>query len=387
MRELRSLRGALLLVAAAVCAAPGAGSLAADDAPAAAAPASATPYAAVVARDEARVRAGPSANYRVLEKLARGTVVVVTGSEGEFLRVRIPGGVPVFVHGDLLEAGGAGRGSVSRSDVLMRPTPGQDYFPLEGQKLQKGDALTVLERGLGEKGAWVKVLPPDGVEYFVHATLLEKAPADAANDPAVARLSSARRSAYADGAGAAKDAARKAEGDLAALTAAAAAALSAAPADSLPPDAVLHRDNLTQVMTESADPALRSRAADLSGEYLERERQDLHAQARADRTTVQEELRRRLAEIEADYQRKLDEILKAAPKDAGPRWKAVGTVRRTWEGYELVKGEVRLHRIASLRYDLDEMVNLRVGINGKDVAVDPAKGLSIFRVDSLEILE
>jgi len=380
---------ALLLASVALLAASAPAALAAGEEPAKApaAPAAsagpAAPYSAVVVREDARVRAGPSANFRVLEKLAKGTVVTVTGVEADFARVRVPGGVPVFVHGDLVEVGEGGRARVSRTDVLMRPTAGQEYFPLEGQKLQKGDELVVLDRAMGEKGAWVKVLPPDRVEYFVHASLLEAA--DASKDPGLDRIAKERRDSYASGKG--SPGAATDEAGFQAMVAAAAAALAAAPDGSLPDRSEEHRENLARVMTESGDSALRGKAAGISQDLVERERIVLYARARNDRETVRQDLERRLAEIEADYRKKMDAVLKAAPRDAGPKWSAIGTVRRTYDGYELVKGEVRLARIDSLRYDLDELVNTRIGVNGKEVAVDPSRGLSILRVDSLEILE
>ena len=154
----------------------------------------------------------------------------------------------------------------------------------------------------------------------------------------------------------------------------------------LPDDAETHRENLARVMTESNESVLRGKAAQISADMVERERVVLYSRARNDRESVRQDLEKRLAKIEADYRAKMDAVLKAAPQNT-PRWSAVGTVRRTYDGYELVKGEVRLHRIESLRYDLDELIDTRVGINGKQIPVDPVSGYAIFRVDSLEILE
>ena len=387
-----TLRIAMRLVPVALLAASAPAVLALGDdaakAPAAAAAAPSTdpkpPYAAVVLKEDARVRAGPSANFRVLDKLAKGTLVTVTAIESEFARVRVPGGVPVFVHGDLLDIAADGSARVARTDVLMRPTAGQDYFPLEGQKLQKGDMVTVLEKGIGEKGAWVKVLPPDRVEVFLHTSLLLPAGADAAKDGGLDRVAKDRRAAFAGGRGA--EGAKADEGTFREMVSAAAAALAAAAEGMLPDDAETHRENLARVMTESNESVLRGKAAQISADMVERERVVLYSRARNDRESVRQDLEKRLAKIEADYRVKMDAVLKAAPQNA-PRWSAVGTVRRTYDGYELVKGEVRLHRIESLRYDLDELIDTRVGINGKQIPVDPVSGHAIFRVDSLEILE
>lgn len=46
------------------------------------------------------LREGPSTDDEILERLPLGTVLVVTGSQGEWLRVKIPGGEKGWVHGD-----------------------------------------------------------------------------------------------------------------------------------------------------------------------------------------------------------------------------------------------------------------------------------------------
>ncbi len=379
MNRLPGLAAVLLLAASAASAA------AQEAAPAA----PSEPWVGNVVKDDARLRAGPSTNFRVLDRLKKGAWVVVTGTEGEFLRVRVPGGFPVFVSADLAEVGSDGKSvTVSRSDVLMRATPGQEYFPLEGQKLQKGDACTLLGREKGEKGEWLKVLPPARVECFLHGDMVERVAAEGEKAAELERVALERRDAFTGGkeADAARADAAGREAGYAEVVKAAAAALAAAPADALPADAAAHRAALTDVMTESGDPALRTKASLVSRDYALRERADSLARAKADRGTVAGDLERKLAEIEAEYNRRMAEILKAAPKPQGPRFHAVGTVRRNTDGtFELVKGGVLLHRIDSLRYDLEEMVDKRVGVNGAEVKVNA--GLSLFRVDALEILD
>jgi hypothetical protein len=352
-------------------------------------------WVGVTTTDEVRLRAGPSVNYRVLERIPKGSMLVVTGEEGDFLRVRVPGGVPVYVSADLVLVGADGAGAdgktatVTKSDVLLRPTPGQEYFPLEGQKLQKGDVCTVLGREKGEKGDWLKVLPPARIEVYVHKSLIAKS-GDGDRSADLARLERERRDSLTGGKAveAARADAERRETDFGKLTEAAAAALAAAPSDLLPTDADRHRENLTQVMTESGDPALRAKAASVSQDYALRERTVLLARAKSEKETVAGELNRRLAEVEEKYRKRMDEILAAAPRKQGPRFRAIGNVERMTDGsFQLVKGGVTLHRIDSLRYDLDELIGLRVGVNGVDVKVDATTGFSILRVDTLEILE
>ncbi len=141
-------------------------------------------------------------------------------------------------------------------------------------------------------------------------------------------------------------------------------------------------------MTESGDSALRAKAAGVSRDYAQRERGSLLSRAKAEKDTVAGELQKRLAAVEEKYRKRMDEILKAAPGSKGPKYHAIGTVQRETDGsYLLVKGGATLHHIDSLRYDLDELIGLRVGVNGTEVKVDPARGITLFRVDGLEILE
>ena len=58
---------------------------------------------AAVSGNHVNVRAGPSVNYRTLDQLRKGTLVVVLGRDGDWARILIPGGVRVFVFGGLVE--------------------------------------------------------------------------------------------------------------------------------------------------------------------------------------------------------------------------------------------------------------------------------------------
>jgi len=347
------------------------------------------PYVAATTGDAVRVRAGPSANYRVLERLPRGAWVVVTGTEGEFCRVRVPGGVPVFVSSDLVQVNADGTAEVAKTDVLMRATAGKEYVPLEGQTLQTGDRLTVLGKETGESGEWLRVLPPGHVEYFVHGSLLERLGDEAEKTEDLARIALERRDAYTGGkeAEAAREAARAREETFAKAVESAGAALTSAPGDALPDDAAAQRDALREVMTEAEDPAVRAGAVSLTRDYLLRERLVEIARVKAEKDAVRGELEARLAAAEARYRAEVDALTKVTPARAQRKFLAVGVLRSGLDGYELVKGEVVLHRVDSLRYDLGDFAGKRVGVNGRRIEVDPKKRVTLLHVDALEILE
>ncbi len=348
-------------------------------------------WVAVTTGDQVRVRCGPSANYRVLDYLPKGSWVVVTATQGDYCRVRIPGGVPAFVFADLVEVREGGKAVVAKTDTLLRPTAGKEYFPLEGQKLQPGEELTVLGKETVEGGDWLRVLPPARVEYFVAASLLERVGAEGEKGEDLARIALERRDGYTGGkeAAEAREARRAREEAFARAVEAAAATRKAATAETeLPAEWPAGRRALEEAMTESGDPSTRGRAAGIYRDYLARERQVEVARLRRDAATVKGDLERRLAEADARYRKALEDLLKVAPAPAAKKFAAVGTVRKEGSGeYALVKGEVVLHRIESTRYDLQEFTGKRVGVQGRTVDVDPRTRLRVLVVESLEILD
>jgi multidrug efflux pump subunit AcrA (membrane-fusion protein) len=140
-------------------------------------------------------------------------------------------------------------------------------------------------------------------------------------------------------------------------------------------------------MTESGDADVRNRAAMVARELLLREKTVELARLKAEKTAVKETLEASLAEAENRYRAALADLLKAAPERETRRFLAIGYVRRDREGFFMEKGGVVLHRVDSLRYDLEEMLGRHVGVNGRRIEVDPRQRLALLRVDSLEILD
>ncbi len=366
--------------------APAAG---APEEPAPAPPASAEPVLHQTTADEVRVRAGPSVNYRVLERLPRGAWLLVTGTEGEWLRVRVPGGVPAYLHPDLAGPVAEGKAPVTKTDVLLRPTPGKEYFPLEGQRLQPGDEVRVLGTEAGESGEWLRVLPPERVEVWVHGSLVEPVTAADGWREEYERRALERRDAYTGGreAEAARAALKAREDGYAERVAAAERVLAETPVTAVPDGLPAMQDALKEVMTESGVADTRTRAAAVSRDLLLRERTVEVARLKAEKSAVRATLEERLAEAEGRYRAALAELLKATPRAAEPRWLAMGTLRRSGDGYVIEKGGVPQHDVDSLRYDLSELVGRHVGVNGRRIEVDPARRRTLLRIDALEILE
>jgi len=148
----------------------------------------AEPVCCEIAGDQVRLRAGPGTKHAVLASLDRGALVVLTGREGRWCRVRIPGGFACFVHKSLVKRGRDGAASVDASRVLLRATAGKDLLALE-TVLERGDELTVL----GEKGDWLRIVPPERVHLYVFEELLKELGPATEYRAAIQRSAAARR--------------------------------------------------------------------------------------------------------------------------------------------------------------------------------------------------
>jgi hypothetical protein len=137
-----------------------------------------------VTGNDVNLRCGPSIDHHDVGQLSRGRHLLEVGRDGEFVRVRVPGGVPVFVFGSLLDwdadegEQGALRCKVAADDVLMRATPTTRHYPVHDQKLQRGQELVVLGTEETEKGAWLRVVAPAHVHVWIHERYVR--PADPA---------------------------------------------------------------------------------------------------------------------------------------------------------------------------------------------------------------
>ncbi len=149
----------------------------AQEAPqAAAAERAAAERVVAVTGDDVFLRAGASVDFHDLGTTRRGDLLVVEGEDAEFLRVRVPGGLVLYVFAALVEwEEGALRGTVRGDDVLLRATPSQSFRPLDGQKLARGDELLVLGAVEGDGGRWLRVLAPARCHAWIAARYTREA--------------------------------------------------------------------------------------------------------------------------------------------------------------------------------------------------------------------
>ncbi len=120
--------------------------------------------------DDVYLRSGPSIDHHDVGRLSRGDLVLEEARDGDFVRVRVPGGVALYVFAALLDwDGGALRCKVAADDVLMRATPTTGHYPLYDQKLQRGTELVVIGTEDTSRGRWLRVVSPPDVHVWIHA--------------------------------------------------------------------------------------------------------------------------------------------------------------------------------------------------------------------------
>jgi len=148
--------------------------------------------------DSARVRSGPGASYQIYGTRDKGTKVYVVGREGDWAKVRTPGGFG-WIHADLLtdhvetgqqlaatnpsvnsSSGAVAKAFASGDNLYLRAGPGvrYDYRAV----LPKGQTLHVIET----KGDWVNVRVHGGHQGWVYKDYVKYADGSSGASPSSA---------------------------------------------------------------------------------------------------------------------------------------------------------------------------------------------------------
>ena len=127
-----------------------------------------------VTGDRVRVRGGPADFHVILGQMMRDAPVKILSEEGDWVRVAIPGGLPVFVGSGsaarpYLREPAPGEAVVIVNDLMIRGTASKD-FPAIG-RLRAGDRVIVLDKQDG----WVRLLSPEGASTWIHGRYVERA--------------------------------------------------------------------------------------------------------------------------------------------------------------------------------------------------------------------
>jgi uncharacterized protein YgiM (DUF1202 family) len=131
------------------------------------------PFLAQVAKDSVNVRAGANANFEKVDKLSRGTRVVVLGRSYEWYKIQPLASTKEFIRSDYLQikAGGL-TAEVSGDRVNVRASPNADAATL-GQ-VKKGAEVKILEQANG----WCRLAPVAGTAVWVLQDFLKPASAN-----------------------------------------------------------------------------------------------------------------------------------------------------------------------------------------------------------------
>ena len=141
-------------------------------------------FAGVVNADSVLVRSGPSDNYYITGKLAKGTPVTVVGIKFEWLKIVPPeGSFSVVAKNFVTRDANATTGRINADNVNIRA--GSSVVPLKVTvqcKLPKGADVTIV----GEDDAYYQIKPPADAYLYVSQKFVEPLKQVAAAAPAKA---------------------------------------------------------------------------------------------------------------------------------------------------------------------------------------------------------
>ncbi len=124
------------------------------------------PFLGEVSKDAVNVRAGANTNFESLDKMGKGSPVVVTGRHYEWYKVQLAATVGAYVRADYIKEQVGGVGEIIGDRVNLRAKANSDASSL-GQ-LAKGEAVKLVAQ---EKGWW-RIEPPPSAEGWVHADFI-----------------------------------------------------------------------------------------------------------------------------------------------------------------------------------------------------------------------
>lgn len=343
------------------------------------------PYLGRVTGDDVRLRTGPSLNHRVIDLAPKGEMLVVEeAASSAWLKVRVPGGAPCWIREDLLTVRGD-EAIVAKSNVVMRPTAGRDYLPLEG-RLQPDEKLRVLEtsRPAGEELAWIRVLAPERIPVFISARFVARAGPvpDDLGPLAVKRAARLRSDARS---GTRADTAARRDDGLRARVRKVQASLDerAKAPDPVPGLDALKRE-LQSVLTEAEFSVTKLEAASAFKDILLLEKRQELARARSEAALTEEQLRAAIRKADETYRAAVGNLSRLAPlRQLG--FTSVGWVQLRRGAWVIEKGGVPLYVLTSRLFQIRDFARKKVGVRGPLIGEDPERGVRIIDVETIEI--
>ncbi len=338
-------------------------------------------YAAEVTATQLHFRAGPSASYQSVVMAKRGTRVIVRdgvaggGRATGWATIEIPGGYPAWVGAKYIQQDGKGSGVVTANTLLVRPRASTSYHQLT-QRLARGETVKVLGTKQVGDTTWLRIQTPQRIPLFCSARFLNKVgPASMATAP-IETNSTARTATVSNKTAAAdarfikieKSALRdihgaKTRGDLAAV-------------------------KLTLATVNGSDLSLANqrRHLDLERKLLRRNRELVVSDVETQQQAVLADLEKQIAEIEAKYQQRINDLhreAEAAKTGKRGRYITTGILEYKPElfgrapSFRVTEGGKLRHYVIAPAYDLHKYVGKRIGVVG---LLDRESGTGYFTV-------
>lgn len=346
------------------------------------------PLVGEVNTDRVNLRTGPSIDYRILRKLQPTEKIVIVHEEGEWFEVRVPGGFVCYVLDRLIDRSNPESITVLGNRVNLRPTAATKYHAA-GQ-VRPGDRLLVV----GTEGDWAKVVAPEKITAWVNKRYIDILGPEDDYATELARLSAAARGTYLD---------KSADPEMAA-----AQAIRKEVEDDFNETEAMFRDQMASdkpVLDEPAERYRKLAEQEVVPELAERARMRLEAIDRERRTgeaveqfeTVQDDLRRKLAEAQNEFQEATDKVSEEPEKTPTPAKDAGGTIGwivkslqlnpfdQSLPAHRLVKGGKTMMLLSSYKYDIADFVDRQVKISGELVALEGTETAHLV-IRKMEIL-
>ena len=131
------------------------------------------PFLAQVIKESVNVRAGPNTNFEKIDKLSKGSRVVVLGRSYEWYKIQPLATTKSYIRSDYLSViKGGGIAVVLGDNVNVRSAPKSDAASLG--EVKKG----VLVKILGQANGWSSLAPVAGTAAWVHQDFLKEISAD-----------------------------------------------------------------------------------------------------------------------------------------------------------------------------------------------------------------
>ncbi|MCZ6788238.1 MAG: SH3 domain-containing protein [Planctomycetota bacterium] len=322
-------------------------------------------YTGEITATQLRLRAGPGQAYQEVVRLSKGDRVIVLGKHANspaWLEVEVPQGYTAWVFAEFIEKRADGTGKVITDRLQIRPRPSTRYHQLSG-RLNTTDAVRVVEQKRQADGLWYRVTIPRRIPLYAHGDYVKNIGAASLADQKITKGGTAKGS--------------KRKLDTLALR------IDAALKDPKRVDTAPMAKTLKEIKPGELATEDRVRYYRTQAQLAQLEKTQVIRNLRTRESELKDGLDKRLAEIDREYRRKLEQIEAEARKPKRPRYTAIGIVRHApdilgkYPSHRLVEGGKLRYYLISSTYDLTKFSGKRVGVIG---LADPESGTGRYTI-------